>query len=89
MKTISRILACVLCCLMILTACSGVEELLGDSEYGIVMGISVQDIYEGMKRVIEHPQLREHYREKIMERREIINFDQRLEEIEKLLEAGA
>ena len=74
---------------LILTACSGVEELLGDSEYGIVMGISVQDIYEGMKRVIEHPQLREHYREKIMERREIINFDQRLEEIEKLLEAGA
>lgn len=73
---------------LILTGCSGVEELLGDSEYGIIMEISVQGIYREMKRVIEHPQLREHYRKKILERREIINFDQRLKEIEELLETG-
>lgn len=71
---------------LILTDCSGVRELLGDGTYGIVMGISVLDIYENMKRVIEHPELHEYYREKIMERKRIIRFEQRFEEIECLLE---
>lgn len=71
---------------LILTDCSGVRELLGDSEYGIVMGISVLDIYENMKRVIEQPRLHEYYKEKIMERKSVINFDQRLKAIEELLE---
>ena len=41
---------------MLLTDCSGVRELLGDSEYGIVMETSVVGIYEGMKKVIENQQ---------------------------------
>ena len=69
---------------MILTDCSGVRELLGDSEYGIVMDISVCGIYEGMKRVIEHPELREHYKKKIIERKSIIEYEERIKEIEKL-----
>ena len=71
---------------LMLTDCSGVRELLGNSEYGIVMGISVLDIYENMKRVIEHPELREFYRQKIMERKKVINFEDRVREIEVLLE---
>ena len=70
---------------LILTDCSGVRELLGDSEYGIVMGISVRDIYINMKRVIEHPELHEYYREKNMKRKEVIDFESRIKEIEKLL----
>lgn len=70
---------------LLLTDCSGVRELLGDSEYGIVMGISVLDIYENMKRVIEHPELHEHYRQKIMERKKMINFEERIRAIEDLL----
>lgn len=72
---------------LILTDCSGVKELLGDSEYGIVMKISVLDIYETMKRVIENPGLHDDYSQKIRERKEIINFDQRLREIEDLLDS--
>lgn len=66
---------------MMLTDCSGVRELLGDSEYGIVMEISVLDIYKNMKRVIEHPELHAHYKQKIMERKQIVNFDDRLQKI--------
>lgn len=69
---------------MLLTDVSGVRELLGDSEYGIVMEPSVVGIYEGMKRVIENPQLHEHYKQKIMERKEIITYKQCIDEIEKL-----
>ncbi len=69
----------------ILTDCSGVRELLGDSEYGIVVGKSVLDIYEEMKRIIENPELHEHYKEKIMERKKIISFNERINDIECLL----
>lgn len=71
---------------MLLTDCSGVRELLGDNEYGIVMDISVQGIYEGMKRVIEHPELHEHYKKKITERKSMITYEERIQEIEKLWE---
>ena len=71
---------------MLLTDCSGVREFLGDSEYGIVMEISVLGVYENMKRVIEHPELREHYRKKITERKKIINFDERIAAIEELFD---
>ncbi len=69
---------------MILTDCSGVRELLGDSEYGIVADISVQGIYEAMKRVIENPELHKHYRSKIMERKSIISYEERIKDIEEL-----
>lgn len=69
---------------MLLTDVSGVRELLGDSEYGIVMDPSVVGIYEGMKSVIDNPQLHEHYKQKIMERKKIITYNQRINEIEKL-----
>lgn len=69
----------------LLTDCSGVRELLGDSDYGIVTEISVLGIYEGMKKVIEHPELRDYYKQKIAERKKIITFDERINEIEKLI----
>ena len=70
---------------LLLTDCSGVRELVGDSEYGLVIEPSVKGIYEGMKKVIEDPSLQEHYKEKILERRKIIDQDQRFREIEEML----
>ena len=70
---------------MLLTECSGVKELLGESEYGIVMEPSVRGIYEGMKRVLDNPELREHYKEKIIERKKIIDEDLRYKEIVELI----
>lgn len=71
---------------LLLTNCSGVQELIGDDEYGIRMELSVQGIYQGMKRVIEHPKLQLYYTKKIRQRKAIINFKERILEIEKLLE---
>ena len=70
---------------LLLTDCSGVRELIGDSEYGLVVDISVKGIYEGMKKVMDDPSLHEHYKEKILERRKIIDQDQRFREIEELI----
>ncbi len=71
---------------MLLTDCSGVRELLGDSEYGIVMPISIIGIYRAMKRVLDEPSLHEHYKKKIMERKSIITYQERIREIEQLIE---
>ncbi len=69
---------------MLLTDVSGVRELLEDNSYGIVMENSVRGIYESMKRVIDNPKLHEYYKQRIMERKRIITYEKRLEEIEKM-----
>lgn len=71
---------------MLLTDCSGVRELLGDSEYGIVMPINTVAIYKAMKNVLEHPELHEYYKKKIIDRKAIITYQERIDEIEKLIE---
>ena len=56
---------------MLLTDCSGVRELLGDSEYGIVMTIGVQGIADNMRKVLDNPELHDYYKKKISERKSI------------------
>lgn len=68
----------------VLTECSGVRELLGDDEYGIVIEKSVLGIYNGMKKVLSDKGLHEYYREKIAERNRIIGFKERVDAIEAL-----
>ena len=70
---------------LLLTDCSGVRELLGDSEYGIVVETSVKGIYEGMKKVLDNPDLHEHYKKKIIERKSIIDQEERFKAIEDLI----
>lgn len=72
---------------LVLTECSGVRELLGESEYGIVIeDISALGIYKAMKNIILNPELHTYYKKKIMERKEIINFEERIKSIEVLIE---
>lgn len=49
---------------VVTTPCSGMDELLGDSEFGLITEDSVESIYQGMKRMLEDPEFREHYAQK-------------------------
>lgn len=71
---------------LLLTRCSGVDELLGDDEYGMTMEPSVLGIYQGMKKVMDCSELHEKYRERILERRKIISYEERISAIEELFE---
>lgn len=71
---------------MLLTECSGVRELLGDSEYGIVMPNNTIGIYKSIKKVLDNPELHTYYKEKIVERKSIITYKERIDEIEKMIE---
>lgn len=71
---------------LLLTRCSGVRELIGDDEYGLTMEPSVIGIYEGMKKVLDDPSLHDYYKEKIMERKSIVSYEDHLAQIEKLFD---
>lgn len=46
---------------VVTTPCSGMRELLGDSEYGLITEDSVEGLYLGMKKLLDDPALRAHY----------------------------
>ena len=48
---------------VVTTPCSGMDELLGSCEYGLITEDSVEGIRSGMKRLLEDPQLRASYAE--------------------------
>ena len=48
---------------IVTTHVSGMRELLGDSEYGLITENDDEAFYQGMKRMLTDPQLLTHYRE--------------------------
>lgn len=46
---------------VVTTPCSGMDELLGDSEFGMITEDSVDGIYVGIKKMLEDPALLNHY----------------------------
>ena len=48
---------------VVTTPCSGMKELLGNSEYGIITEDSIEGIYEGLKKMLDDPELRKQYAE--------------------------
>ena len=44
---------------MVTTCCTGMEEIFGDSEYGLITENSEEGLYLGMKRMLTEPGLRE------------------------------
>lgn len=46
---------------VVTTPCSGMKELLGNSEYGLITEDSVEGIAEGIRKMLDDPQLRESY----------------------------
>lgn len=48
---------------VVTTPCSGMNELLGDSQYGLITEDSAEGLYKGMKRLLDEPALRKQYAE--------------------------
>ncbi len=48
---------------IVTTECSGMRELLGDSQYGLITANEDEAFYQGLRRMLTEPGLLEHYRE--------------------------
>lgn len=57
------------------TLCAGVQEQLGNDEYGIVTQNNEDALYEGVFRMLSNKELREHYAQKARERSKIMAYE--------------
>lgn len=68
------------------TEVSGMREMLGKhNEYGIVTDNNTEALYEGMKRLLDDPQLLAHYKEMASERGKTFSTEHTVQAVEKML----
>ncbi len=67
------------------TDCSGADELLAGSEFGIITENSEEGLYLGMKKLLSDDELLSHYRDKAALRGKSFSLKERIDEIEKAL----
>ncbi|WP_226294022.1 glycosyltransferase [Aquimarina algicola] len=69
---------------VVATDCSGMTELLGDSEYGLITENDEDALYQGLKKFLGDQSLRAHYAEKSKERSKDFDIKVTVQEIEKM-----
>ncbi len=68
------------------TDVSGMQEMLGDSEYGLIVDNSEQALYDGIRKLLDDPKLLAHYREAAGLRGKCFNTENTVKAVENLLE---
>ena len=69
---------------VVATDCSGMTELLGDSEYGLITKNNEESLYLGMKKILSDAKLMNHYQQKSEERSQDFDIKKTVLEVEKL-----
>lgn len=65
---------------------SGMKEMLGENdEYGVVTENSEEALYQGIKRLLDDPQLLAHYRQKAQERGKMFSTENTVRAVEEML----
>lgn len=70
---------------VVTTLCSGMEELLGDNEYGIIVENSEEALYKSIKHLLEDSKLLEYYKKKAIIRGKDFTLEKSIKQIENLL----
>lgn len=71
---------------VITTECSGMEEILGNSEFGMITENDDNALYQGMKRILSEKECYDFYKEKVQERSSFFRMESRIREYEKILD---
>lgn len=72
---------------VITTKVSGMEEMLGDNEYGIITENEEKALYQGIKNMLLIPGRLKHYKQKAQERGMSFNIPQTVRAVENMLES--
>ena len=70
---------------VVATNCSGMTELLGDNEYGLITKNNTEDLYAGLKHFLEDKELQLHYTNKSEERSKDFDIRKTIQNIEQQL----
>lgn len=68
------------------TRCSGMDEILDNGTYGIILPNTAEGIYEGLKRVLENPSILDEYRQRLPQRKAFFDKENALNAILELFE---
>lgn len=71
---------------VVTTNCAGMNDLLGDSVYGIITDNSEDALYEGLKNMLSDGDLYTHYKQKARERSSAFKLAIRINEFENILD---
>lgn len=69
------------------TICSGMEELLGHNEYGVIVENNEEALYQGLKELLSHKGKIAHYKQKAAERGRKFNSVETTEAIENFFDS--
>lgn len=67
------------------TDCSGMSELLGNNEYGIITENSTEALYNGLKDILTNEEKYEYYKKQIKLRKDFFSLKRSVENVEKLI----
>ena len=70
---------------VMVTQCSGMREMLGDNEYGLIVENSENGIYKGLKQFFDDENLLKNYKEKAEIRGRFFSKNSRVKDIEEML----
>lgn len=70
---------------VVTTDCTGMRELLGNSEYGLITENSTEGIYHGLKKMLDDPALLAQYEARARERGEYFRKDRLIQQTEDFL----
>ena len=70
----------------ITTRCSGMDEILDGGKYGIITDNEENALYIGLKKIIQDPQILNHYRALLNDRKSFFSKETRIQETERLFD---
>lgn len=71
---------------VITTKCSGMEEMLGANEYGVIVPNDDEELYKGMYEILANKEKLAHYKQKAIERGRYFNKENTIKSVEELFE---
>ena len=73
----------------VLTTCvSGGQEIIDDAKAGLLVGMDDEDLYDGMKKILDHPEYIEEWKKTLLITRECFSYKKRAEKMMKTLDVG-
>lgn len=70
---------------IVTTNCSGMKELFGENECGIITENNIESLYEGLRAVLDDEDLFNHFKEEAIKRSKFFSLENGLKEMEGVL----
>lgn len=71
---------------IVTTDCSGMREILGESEYGLITQNTEESLYEGLRLMLNNETVYRYYQQRVRERAPFFYMEKRLAEYEQILD---